>query len=99
MPRFASVRMKTGTDIQNCAKRIGRRLGKTWRNSKRKPPAPEARARSTKSDCARERASAHTTRAAAAHPRQPKSAKVIITEVIGETFRSEERRVGKECRS
>src|SRR6266481_7948970 len=39
-----------------------------------------------KSESARERASAQTTRAAAAQPRHPRSAKVIATEVTGETF-------------
>ena len=46
-PRLASLRMKTGIEIQNCASRIGRRLGSRWRQNsalrgvRRRAPAAE----------------------------------------------------------
>ncbi len=86
IPRFASVRMKTGMEIQNCAYSTGIRFGSKWRRSTRHPPLPEARASRMKSELRNERASAHTTRAAAAQPRHPKSANVMMTDVSGDTF-------------
>src|SRR5208282_2538611 len=42
IPRLASLRMKTGIEIQNCAYRIGFRLGRTCTRKSRGPCKPEA---------------------------------------------------------
>src|SRR2546430_17403519 len=92
MPRLASVRMKAGTDIQNCASRTGRRFGTMCRHNKRSPELPDERANNMKSELRKERASAQTTRAAAAHPRHPSRRNVMAAETIGDTLHGIRRR-------
>src|SRR4051812_19467057 len=87
MPRFASVKIKTGTEIQNCANRIGFRFGRICRHKRRNPWLPEERAIKTKSEFISPLTSEQMTRAAPAQPKQPSMANVIATEVNGETFR------------
>ena len=56
------------------------------RHNKRSPELPDARANNMKSELRKERASAQTTRAAAAHPRHPSRRNVMAAETIGDTF-------------
>src|SRR5207244_13035137 len=50
MRRFASVKMKSGIEIKNCAQKSGRRFGATWRTSRRAGLEPEERASNKKSE-------------------------------------------------
>src|SRR6478609_7948468 len=78
--------MKTGIEIQNCARSAPRRLGKRCSRTSFNPEKPEARAIHTNSDFIRFLAPAQITRAEAAHPRSPSRAKVTVTDASGETF-------------
>src|SRR6476659_6341885 len=78
--------MKTGIEIQNCASRAPRKLGSRWSRISFSPEKPEARAIQTNSDFIRSFAPEQITRAEAAHPRRPSSAKVTVTDATGEIF-------------
>src|ERR1044071_10045032 len=78
--------MNTGIEIQNCASRAPRKLGSRWSRTSFSPEKPEARAIQTNSDFIRSLAPEQITRAEAAQPSRPSSAKVTVTEASGETF-------------
>src|SRR6267154_5796692 len=86
-PKFASAKIKTGTEIQNCAKRRGRRFGAKCRNRSRASEHPCARACKAKSEFRKDFAPAQTTRAPAAQPKQPRIKNVMVTDCRGGTFK------------
>src|SRR5215813_14043215 len=86
-PRLASAMMKTGTEIQNCASNVPRKLGSRCRRTSLKPEKPAARAVHTNSDCISDLVPAQITREEAAHPSSPRSRKVTAAEASGEAFK------------
>src|SRR5713226_5731217 len=85
MPRFASLRMKTGMEIQNWAYKIGFRFGKTWNTKRRTLRSPEARACKRKSELRIVVAPAQRILADAAQPNKPSRRNVANTDSTGET--------------
>jgi hypothetical protein len=86
MPRFASLKMKTGIEIQNWAYRTGFKFGITWIQNSLSLETPAARAWRTKSAELSDAAVAHNTRAAVLQPNNPSNRKVTTTEISGATF-------------
>src|ERR1700728_659247 len=86
IPRFASLKMKAGIEIQNCAYNTGFKFGNTCIQNSRVPRIPEARACRTKSESRSELAVAQSTRAALVHPSRPNIKNVTNTETTGDTF-------------
>src|SRR5215468_3753452 len=84
MLSVASARMNTGMEIQNCAKRTGRKFGRTCLKTVRVELHPVARAIRRKSDSRRLRAEAQTTRSEDAHPSKPRRRNVQEIESAGE---------------
>src|SRR6266850_2823389 len=87
IPRFASARMKTGIEIQNCAYRTGFRLGSMCTANSRPARQPAALACRTNSELRKLLVPEQTTRAEAAQPNSPNSENVISTEVVGAVLR------------
>src|SRR5215471_718765 len=86
-PRLASAMIKTGTEIQNCASSVPRKLGSRCNHMSLKPEKPAARAVQTNSDCINAFVPAQITREDAAHPSSPRRRKVTAADACGETFK------------
>src|SRR5258708_33944086 len=94
-PKFASAKIKTGTEIQNCARRRGRRFGAKCRKSRRTSEHPCAHACNAKSEFRNDFAPAQTTRAPAAQPKQPRIKNVMVTDCRGGTFKGSKARTAR----